>query len=196
MIDTSARLRGAIAQSPYEWLALGSGPHIGYATGYRSVAGVLFASHRMIAFVSPERTVLVGSASDGAAALESGIAPDDYVPFGTFYFESSGGDAPESHFAGLHDSVHEAVIDAVARSGLSGAVGFDAGAADLAPLLAGEGADPTNATDWMYSIRAVKLPAEVERLRVAARLAEQGIDAAIAAAGPWPREAALLDSSL
>jgi Xaa-Pro aminopeptidase len=136
----------------------------------------------MIAFVSADRTVLVGGASDGAAALESGITPDDYVPFGTFYFESASGSAPESNLAGVHDSLQDAVVDAMARAGVFGRVGVDGGAADLSALLAGEGAEPVDATDWMYELRAIKLPGEVDRLRKAARLAEQGIDAAIAAA--------------
>lgn len=182
MTGTQARLREALAGSPYDWLALGSGPHIGYATGYRSVAGDLFALHRMVAFVSADRTVLVGGASDGAAALESGISPDDYVPFGTFYFESASGTAPESRLAGVHDSLHDAVVDAMARARVFGRVGVDGGAVDLSALLAGEGAEPVDATDWMYELRAIKLPGEVDRLRKAARLAEQGIDAAIAAA--------------
>lgn len=183
MTGTQARLREALDASPYDWLALGLGPHVGYATGYRSVAGDLFAMHRMVALVSAERTVLVGGASDGAAALESGITPDDYIPFGTFYFESASGAAPESHFAGKHDSLQEAVVQAAARAGLTGRVGIDTGAADLAALLASEGADPVDATDWMYDLRAIKLPGEVDRLREAARLAERGIDAAIEAAG-------------
>ena len=179
MIETATKLRAALDDSPYEWLALGSAVHIGYSTGYRSVAGDLFESHRMLALVSVDHTVLVGGASDGAAALESGVSADDYVPFGTFYFESLGGDAPESQLAGRHDSFDDAVVDAVARAGLTGRVGLDSGAVDLAPAISGEGADPVDATDWMYDLRAVKLPAEVERLRIAARLAEQAIDAAI-----------------
>lgn len=183
MIDTPTRLRSALAAAPYEWLALGSGPHVGYATGYRSVAGDLFAGHRMLALVSPERTVVVGGASDGAAALEAGIAPDDYVPFGTFFFESAGGAAPETHLSSRHATFAEAAAAAVAQAGLAGPVGHDAGAADLTALIAGAGAAPSDATDWMYRLRAVKLPSEIELLRSAAGLAEQGIDAALAAAG-------------
>jgi Xaa-Pro aminopeptidase len=180
--ETTAKLRAALDEAPYDWLALGAGAHIGYATGYRSVAGDLFASHRMVALVSSERTILVGGASDGAAALEAGINAEDYVPFGTFYFESTDGETPEPDFAGLHDSLHDALIDAVGRAGLAGTVGFDAGATDLVSILAAEGGDPIEATDWMYDLRAVKLPAEVDLLRRSAHLAEEGIDTAIAAA--------------
>ncbi len=194
MIETVKRLRVALEVSPYDWMALGTAAHIGYSTGYRSVGGDLFASHRMLALVSAERTLLVGGASDGAAAMEAGIAADDYVPFGTFFFESAGGDAPESGLSAVHDSLSDAVVDAVARAPLAGRIGFDAGAADLAPLLAAGGAEPVDATDWLYELRSVKLPIEVERMRVAARLAENGIDAAIAAAGSGVTEAELANA--
>ena len=55
MNDTVTKLRSAMEQSPYDWLALGSAPHVTYATGYRSVAGDLFRSHRMLALVSADR---------------------------------------------------------------------------------------------------------------------------------------------
>ena len=183
MIETALKLRAALDDAPYDWLALGSDPHIGYSTGYRSVAGDLFDAHRMLALLSVDRTVLVGGASDGAAALEGGISADDYVPFGTFYFESVGGDAAESQLAGRHASFDDAVVDAISGAGIAGRVGLDTGAADLAPTLSATGAELFDATDWMYELRAVKLPGEVERLRIGARLAEQGIDAAIDAAG-------------
>jgi len=182
MIETALKLRIALDDAPYDWLVLGSAPHIAYSTGYRSVAGDLFDAHRMLALVSVDRIVLVGGASDGAAALETGISSEDYVPFGTFYFESVGGEAVESQLAGRHDSLNDAVAAATALAGLTGRVGFDTGAADLAPALSTMGADVVDATDWMYELRAVKLPGELELLRRGARLAEQGIDNAIEAA--------------
>lgn len=188
MSSTGDRVRAALAASSFDWLALGSAPNIFYATGYRSVAGDLFAAHRMLALVSVDRTVVVGGASDGAAALESGIAPDDYVPFGVFYFESQAGEAAETSLAGRHPTFEEAVSAALAIAGLAGTLGTDAPGAALADLLATGGASVQDATDWLYKMRAVKLPEEVERLRIAARLAEDGIDAAVAAAAPGATE--------
>ena len=187
MIETVTKLRAALEDSPYDWLALGSAAQVVYATGYRSVAGDLFRSHRMLALVSAERTVLIGGASDGAAVLESAVV-DEYVPFGTFYFEAGnvepgGRGAPESELSGQNASFEEAVADAVARVDLSGRVGVDAGAADVAGLLRCVGVETVDATEWMQDLRAVKLPAEVARLREAVALAHAGIDAAIAAAG-------------
>lgn len=187
MIDTVTKLRSALEESPYDWLAVGSAPQVVYATGYRSVAGDLFRSHRMLALVSADRTVLVGGASDGAAVLESAMV-DDYVPFGTFYFESGnfesdGRPAPESELSGQNDSFEEAVADAAARVGLTGRVGVDAGAAEVAASLQRAGVEAVDATGWMQDLRAVKLPAEIALLNEAVRLAEAGIDAAIAMAG-------------
>lgn len=187
MRATGDRLRLALADSPHDWLALGAAPNVFYATGYRSVAGDLFAGHRMLALVSPERTVVVGGASDGAAALESGIAADDYVPFGVFFFESAAGEAPESTLAGRHATFEDAVAAATSMVGLSGTIGTDSGAAPLGPLLGPHGS-VVDAHEWMLGLRAVKLPEEVERLRRAAHLAEDGIDAAIEAAEPGVSE--------
>lgn len=182
MIDTVSRLRTALADSPYDWLALGSPAHVTYATGYRSVAGDLFRTHRMLAFVSVNRCVLVGGASDGAAVLES-AAVDDYVPFGTFYFEAGGRPAPESKLSGRNPSFEAAVADAAAAVGLTGRVGVDAGGADVAASFHRDGVEAVDATDWLQGLRAIKSPSEIARLREAVRLAEAGIDAAIALAG-------------
>jgi len=191
MIETAEKLRAALGTSRCDWLALGSAAHIGYATGYRSVAGDLFESHRMLAMVSVDRTMLVGSAADGAAAFDAGIAADDYVPFGTFYFDAVDQDAPESNLAGRNETFVDAVLTAVAGFGIVGRVGFDAGAADLVPVLSSGGAEPAEVTDWMYRLRAVKLPVEVESLRIAASLAEQAIDAAIECASRGVSETTL-----
>lgn len=182
MTDTATKLRSALQESPYDWLALGSPPHVTYATQYRSVAGDLFRTHRMLTLVSADRTVLIGGASDGAAALESAIA-DDYVPFGTFYFESDGSSAPESQLSGRNASFEDAVDEAVALVGLTGTVGLDAGAAELASAFRVEGVETVDATSWLQAVRAVKLPTEIVRLREAVGLAEAGIDAAIDMAG-------------
>ena len=182
MTDTITKLRNALQESPYDWLALASPPHVTYATGYRSVAGDLFRTHRMLTLVSVDRTVLVGGASDGAAVLESAIV-DDYVPFGTFYFESDGSAAPESQLSGRNASFEEAVSEAVTMVGLTGRVGLDTGAAELAAALQRDDVDSVDVTGWLQDLRAVKLPSEVARLREAVGLAEAGIDAAIEMAG-------------
>lgn len=181
MNDTINHLRAALAESPYDWVALGSPANVTYATGYRSVAGDLFRSHCMLVLLSAERSVLVGGASDGAAVLEGAVV-DEYVPFGTFYFESEGSGAPESRLSGRNDSFEAAVVEAVAVAGLTGRVGLDAGAAEVAGSLQVAGVDAVDASAWMQDLRAAKLPAEIDRLRDAVRLAEAGIDAAIAMA--------------
>lgn len=182
MIDTITKLREALQESPYDWLALGSPPHVTYATGYRSVAGDLFRTHRMLTLVSANRTLLVGGASDGAAVLESAIV-DDYVPFGTFYFESEGSAAPESQFSGRNVSFEAAVSEAVAMADLTGRGGLDTDAAELEGLFQGNGVETVDVSGWLQELRAVKLPAEICHLREAVRLAEAGIDAAIDMAG-------------
>ena len=176
MIGTASYLQGALADAGLDWLVVGSAANVAYGTEYRSVAGDLFGAHRMIALVSAERTVLVGGASDGAPAIDAGLPPSDYVPFGTFYFESASG-AAEASLAGRHADLSEAFAAALELAGVAGAVGFDTGAADLmAPAGVGQA---TDVTDWLYALRAVKLPAEIDLLRRAARATEQAIHDAV-----------------
>jgi len=182
MIETVTTLREALDDSRYDWLALGSPAHVTYATGYRSVAGDLFRTHRMLVFMSSDQTVLVGGASDGAAVLESAFV-DDYVPFGTFYFESGGRPAPESILSGRNSSFEEAITEAAERVGLTGRVGIDSGGVQNIASIQRDGVEIVDVTDWLQELRSVKSPVEVTKIREAVRLAEAGIDAAIAMAG-------------
>ena len=193
MTGTTSNARAALGESSYDWLVLGTPENVYYTTGYRSVAADLFAAHRMLALVSVERTIVVAGASDGAAALESGLAADDYVPFGTFFFESVDGSAPESKMSDRWPTFEEAVAHALTLASFEGRVGLDVAGAAVAPLLTGQHVDVSDATEWIYELRARKLPSEIDRLRRAAMLAEAGIDRAIEVAGVGVSEAELAD---
>ena len=177
---TPGHLRASLAESPFDWLALADPSNIAYSTGYRSVGGDLFAGHRMVALVSDEGAFLVGSASDAGPATEAAVPPDRYEPFGTFYFESEA--SPIAAMAGRHASLEEALDALAARAGVTGTIGVDGRLGDGAGLLGARGR-VADAAGWISRLRRRKLPEEVDILQRAARLAEDAVDAAIAAAG-------------
>ncbi len=185
---TLGNLRRRMAAQGYDWLIVGVPQNVAYATGYRSVAGDIFAAHEIAALVSGDEVVVVAPAADGGALLEY-IDVDHHEPYGRFFFE---GDHPVAAFADRHGSFEEALAAAVRRFGVSGSVGLDSGidAADLTRRAAvpGIGAFDVSGDAWMAGVRSVKLPGEVERLETAARLAEDGITAAMNVAEPGLRE--------
>lgn len=177
--STLGRLRAELAQSRYDRLVLGHPANVAYATGYRSVAADIFRAHRMAALVGAETLLLVVPAADGAAASEAMAGADCVFPYGRFFFESRDGSHPE--MADRHATFEEALTAALGVAG--GLIGFD------------DALDPAGlpgtwepAGGWMSGVRALKTPPEVERLAEAARLAEAGIDGALAAAAPGVTE--------
>ncbi len=177
---TPGHLREALAEAKFDWLVLAGPSNVAYATGYRSVAGDLFAGHRMMALVSNDAVFMVGSVSDAGPATERAVPPDQYEPFGTFYFES--GVSSVAEMTGRHASAVEALEALVSRLGVSGSIGVDGGVGEGVSVLSSSGS-VTDAAGWISRLRRHKLPTEVDVLRGAARLAEDAIDAAIAAAG-------------
>jgi Xaa-Pro aminopeptidase len=190
--DTRGRLLDALSGAPYDLVALSEPENVAYATGYRSVAGDIFSSHRMAALVGRGVLAVVAPAADAGALTEF---VGDHEPFGTFFFE---GDHPVTGFAGRNASFCEALAAAVKRLGLSGRIGVDDRVGeDGRAVLEAAGLDVVSAGHWLQSVRSVKLPGEIERLAASARIAEQGIDAAIASArsGATERELASVVAS-
>lgn len=173
--STSTRLRRALETSPYDWLVLTHPANVAYATGYRSVAGDIFRSHRMAVVMSVEDLILVAPAADGAAATETAVAPDRLVPYGRFFFESRDDSHPE--MADVHPTFEAAMETAMART--SGRVGGD-GDVGFGSV--------ERAAEWMAALRSTKTPEEIDCLAAAAELAEKGIGAALTAAAPGVTE--------
>ncbi|GII95180.1 M24 family metallopeptidase [Sinosporangium siamense] len=166
-----AGLRAALAEAPFDAVVLTSPESVLYATGYRSVAGPLFRAHQMAAVVTGDDLWLVCPAADTAPAADAGVPVDRLVPFGRFYFESASA-TPLTGMADRHPDLPSALAVAlkqvgVARLGIEGA-GIE---------------EAVDATAWVSALRGVKLPEEVELLRYAAYLAEEGVRAALATAG-------------
>jgi Xaa-Pro aminopeptidase len=185
------RVRVALAAAPFDIFVAASPANVFYATGYRSMAGQIVPDHRMAAIVTPDEVYLVGPCSDSAPALEHGIDPDHYVPFGRFYFESENGEAPPSAMADQHDGFVSALAAALKRAGAEHTViGIDEVSlgGDALETIADRSSATNESTAWFHGLRARKLPGEVGKLRRAAELAESGIRAALAAASPGVSE--------
>lgn len=186
------RLLAALADAPFDAFIAVSAANVAQATGYRSVAAELHPGHPLRAVVTPDRTVLVGPCADSGPAIHGGVASDDYIPYGRFYFTSPDGH-PASQMADRHADIGEALAEGLRRAGVRGGrIGVDlqSGGDAVAAVVAAAvpGADVVDASPWALEVRSRKLPAEIARLREAARLAENGIDAALAAAAPGMTE--------
>ncbi|MDQ1496485.1 MAG: Xaa-Pro dipeptidase [Actinomycetota bacterium] len=176
-------LRTALADAPFDAFLAVSPANVLYATGYRSLGAVVFGQPTMGAFVTGDRVVVAGPVADSAPATDSAIAVEDYVPYGRFYFESAV-ELPSAFTPDAHPNFVEAMRTAAASAGLTGAtIGVDDAAinpnalAQLTLLL--PDVRFVDASGWALRVRSRKLPGEVELLERAARLAEDGVAAAI-----------------
>lgn len=197
-----SRLMTALESAHFDAFLAVSSANLQYATGYRSLGASVHGVPSAAALVSGHRTVVAGPVADSAPALESAIAADDYVPYGTFYFESPQ-PLPPAYTPGSHDSFADALCTAVLASGLRTAtIGVDENALNPSTLaklaLALPDATFVNASAWSVQVRSRKLPLECALLERAARLAESGVSAAVEAAtvGTTEREMAAMVSSI
>jgi Xaa-Pro aminopeptidase len=158
------------------------------------MGATVFGQPTMGAFVTGDRTVVAGPVADSAPATDAAIAGDDFIPYGRFYFESATG-LPAAFAPDAHPTFVEAMRTAALTAGLAEAtIGVDEAALNpnaLAQLtLALPGVRFVDASAWALRVRSRKLPGEVSLLERAARLAEDGVAAAIdaAAVGMTERE--------
>ncbi|WP_053203818.1 M24 family metallopeptidase [Jiangella muralis] len=187
--DRLARLRARLAEQPYDAVVLTEPESVLYATGYRSMPGQVFRTHRMAALVTATDLWLVAPAADVPAAGATAVPVDRISPFGRFYVESGTPD-PVTEVADRHDGLAQALAAAVATLPPSARLAVET--RDLpADVLAACGDVVEDGAGLLFAVRSRKLPAEVELLAYAAQLAEAGIDAALAAAGPGTTEAEL-----
>jgi Xaa-Pro dipeptidase len=142
-----------------------------YATGYRSMPGQVFRTHRMAAVVTQDDLWLVCAAADAPAAVASGIPADRIVPFGRFYVETR------------DEAQREVTRMADRHPGLETAL-----AAALRQLPRGTRVVREAETGLLTAVRSRKLPGEIALLRYAAQLSEFAVGAALAQAVPGTTE--------
>ncbi|OBH08184.1 hypothetical protein A5695_26380 [Mycobacterium sp. E1747] len=158
---------------------------VSYVTGFRSISAKLFADYPLAAVVSASAVLLVIPAGEVANAIDGGFEPDGLVTFGSFFFA---GDGPASGFSGRNNSFRQAVVAACKQAGGDdGVLGIES-PARVAGCFDDRANAPVDATEWLLSVRTVKLPAEQELLRIACNIAEDGIRAGFATAAPGVRE--------
>ncbi len=191
--DRRARLRTALVDAPFDAvLALGAA-NVDYATGYRSVPAAVHGTSQVAAVVSPDALVVAGPVADSAPGFDAGLAPDDYLAFGRFYYESAGGAARATQLVDENADQASAVAAAVRRVRGVRRLGVDERAcpvplrARLVDLL--PDVELVDASTWLSAVRAVKLPGEVELVERAARVVEGAILAGVEAAAVGVTEA-------
>lgn len=196
---TLAKLRTRLAASDFDGLLLTAPANVQYATGYRSVGSAVHGRSTMAVLVTDTQLIVVGPVADSAPAFDFGLAPDSYLAYGRFYFESAA--HPEQRPTELVDQHADrtaAIAAAVRQAGLGLArIGVDLESDDPLRAELADGCPQVHWADaagWVGTVRAAKLPEEVAVLQRAALLAEDGILAAIEAArvGTTERELAAI----
>lgn len=183
------RLRAGLADQPYDAVVLTEPESVLYATGYRSMPGQVFRTHRMAALVTATDLWLVAPAADVPAADATAVPVDRISPFGRFYVESAAPD-PVTEVADQHDGLAAALAAAVAT--LPGDTRLALESREVpADVLAACGDVVEDGAGLLFATRSRKLPDEIALLTYAAQLAEAGVDAALAAARPGTTEAEL-----
>lgn len=182
-----SRLVDHIESAPFDAFLAVSPANVFYASGYRSTAGELFPAHRMVAVIGTDCARLVLPVADSAPAADAGVDPATLVAYGRFYFESTDGAAIPTKLVDQHPDWVAALRTAVDAAGLGSAtLGVDdAALGDHGVAIVGDAlpdATIVPASAWAYQVRANKLEGEAELLARAARLAENGISAALAVA--------------
>lgn len=190
-------MRTALEKSAFDAVLVLSAANVAYASGYRSMAASVHGVSSVAVLVTPSDQIMVGSVADSAPAFDFGIPESDFVAYGRFYFESEGGAAVSTGLVDQHAGYAEAITAAVVRLGLTGStIALDDRACPDVLRRAVTGLNSSAsflpASDWLQSVRARKLPGEVDAIEKAARLAEAGIMDAIAqaAVGVTERELA------
>lgn len=186
------RLREKLAESDFDAVVCCGFENIQYATGYRSAPGANRRNQRMAAIVTPTVVLLVGGTAEAAPAVAGGIEPERYIPYGAFYFDSVIEPHPATLWAEQQDSLGAGVEYAARQVASAAVVGVDNDDCSDEVRAALSRALPSatfrNASAWLQQVRSAKLPGEIDRLRRAARLTEDGITAAIDAAAPGVTE--------
>ncbi|SFU18823.1 Xaa-Pro peptidase family protein [Mesorhizobium sp. YR577] len=174
------RVRRKMEAEGFDLLVVASPENVLYTTGYESMGATINRRYDYAALVTRDAVLLVVPAADFAPAIDAGLVPENIFPFGKFFFSGS---TPSAHTAIRHASFMEAFEAAIRCVNASRTVAEKGYLPrEAIDLLVRSGGDIADATSWMFGVRAVKLPFEVELLRYATEITEQAIDAGIDAA--------------
>jgi Xaa-Pro aminopeptidase len=152
-----------------------------YLGGYSSMTHDIVPEYLSAVVATRDKAALVTSASDAGPALELLGDPDLIFRYGTFYFESSEASGPlgfdlpgfPDFFAALGQAL-ETVAPRNQRVGVDRSRGEMLDAVVAASCGAGAAID---VTETILACRRIKLPGEVELIRRATRLVEEGLEA-------------------
>lgn len=177
-----AKLRRALDAGGFDAIIVSAAENVLYATGYESIPSFLNPRTEAAAIVTSDRLLLVVAAADFAPSVAEGMAVDDVYPYGRFYYS---GDAPSAHASVRHETPAAALAQALhgLKPGNTLLEASRLSPASIATISAWTGA-AGDASSFMLDVRATKLHAEIEMMRRAAHLAEQGIEAGLRAAAP------------
>lgn len=186
-----ARVRQAMEHDGLDLLIVASPENVHYATGYESMGATINRRYGYTALISLERLQFVAPAIDFAPAIEdAGVSADDIHPYGNFFFS---GHTSASHNQVRNASFQDAFASAFARLGGAGKICAEIGylPVEIADLVYERCENMLDANAWMLKVRSVKLPFEIELLRMTTEITQDAIEAGIAAAAVGRSERAV-----
>jgi Xaa-Pro aminopeptidase len=182
-----SRFEAALANAPYDIFLTTNASMVDYITGYRSLSAAVHGRSSLVAIAREKRVILVGPASDAPAASEAGIADENYISYGEFYFnstESAEVGGPPSEYGRRDQAIKEALARLQVSSGVVGVDANDESDFEVSSLLEPyRKVSVRNSSDWAISIRANKLSEEVTLLKEVVRVTENAITTAIGTVG-------------
>jgi len=156
-----------------------------YLSGYVSMSHDVAPQYRSAVLATREKASLIVSAADAGPAFDLLRDPALIHRYGEFYFETHG-DEPKGYNVKPKPAFEDAASNALhALQSNSGLVGIDRADGDLMWNLAREVLGESKIVDVTAALRAsrtTKTHAEVERLRKATQLVEEGFRKVIEAA--------------
>ncbi|MFE0017829.1 M24 family metallopeptidase [Mesorhizobium sp. NPDC059054] len=174
------RTREWLARSNADVLIVSAPENVLYVSGYESMPAMLSRSHPFAVILTADRLMLVAPSADFAPAIDSGLSPDDVVPFGRFFFS---GQTRSSTLDVTHAGFDAALKDALGRlRGTKALVDWHAISDKARAVVEAWSAGVEDAGQWMLDLRAEKLPIEHTLLKHVANMTERALDAGIAAA--------------
>jgi Xaa-Pro aminopeptidase len=170
-----ARVLASLQRANFDWLIVALQENAGYICGYRSMSETMKRDPTLaVALHASGETFVIAPAADAGPLLHDAFVDSEHlIPYGRFYFESVD-NGPVSNVSGVHADFAEAAEALLLRLGTVNRFAFDSPAARLFGARAQELGD-VDGSQWMLSVRSVKLPDEVERLENAARITEAAI---------------------
>lgn len=178
-----AKLRSEMDEAAVDGLIMTGPEAVFYATGFDSVSAGLFRNYSSSVLVTRESVWVAAPAAESAPFIhDTAITAERFVPYGTFYFESTDEISDITGMSGRH-ATHSDALAEMRKAVVGGAVVLT-DARSEAILGSPEGGGSVTGDTILERARATKLTGEVDRIRRSAEISDGAIQTAIQRISP------------